>query len=70
MHAKTMSKVFKVISTLFAVVMSLLKWQGIFSNVSIAEIIYISCFIYGAGAGTIDLNIMLDKFSPHKKAEV
>lgn len=68
LHAKAISKVFKIIAPVFAVVMAILKWTGVFPNVTISEIIYISCFIYAAGAGTIDLNLMLDKFTSRKEA--
>ena len=51
----------------FAVAMAILKWTGVFPNITISEIIYISCFIYAAGAGTIDLNLMLDKFTSRKE---
>lgn len=67
LHAKNISKVFKIVAPVFAVVMAILKWTGVFPNVTISEIIYISCFIYAAGAGTIDLNLMLDKFTSHKE---
>lgn len=67
LHAKDISKVFKIVAPVFAVAMAILKWTGVFPNITISEIIYISCFIYAAGAGTIDLNLMLDKFTSHKE---
>lgn len=67
LHAKDISKVFKIVAPVFAVTMAILKWTGVFSNITISEIIYISCFIYAAGAGTIDLNLMLDKFTSRKE---
>lgn len=67
LHAKNISKVFKIVAPVFAVVMAILKWTDVFPNVTISEIIYISCFIYAAGAGTIDLNLMLDKFTSRKE---
>ena len=67
LHAKNISKVFKIVAPVFAVAMAILKWTGVFPNVTISEIIYISCFIYAAGAGTIDLNLMLDKFTSRKE---
>lgn len=67
LHAKDISKVFKIVSPVFAVAMAILKWTGVFPNVTISEIICISCFIYAAGAGTIDLNLMLDKFTSRKE---
>jgi hypothetical protein len=67
LHAKDISKVFKIVAPVFAVAMAILKWTGVFPNITISEIIYISCFIYAAGAGTIDLNLMLDKFTSRKE---
>lgn len=67
LHAKDISKVFKIVAPVFAVAMAILKWTGVFPNITISEIIYISCFIYAAGAGTIDLNLMLDKFTNRKE---
>ena len=49
LHAKNISKVFKIVAPVFAVVMAILKWTGVFPNVTISEIIYISCFIYFPG---------------------
>lgn len=70
LHAKDISKVFKIVAPVFAVAMAILKWTGVFKNLTISEIIYISCFIYAAGAGTIDLNLMLDKFTSKSGKEV
>lgn len=67
LHAKDISKVFKIVAPVFAVAMAILKWTGVFPNITISEIIYISCFIYAAGAGTIDLNLMLDKITSRKE---
>ena len=67
LHAKDISKVFKIVAPVFAVAMAILKWTDVFPNITISEIIYISCFIYAAGAGTIDLNLMLDKFTSRKE---
>lgn len=67
LHAKDISKVFKIVAPVFAVAMAILKWTGVLVNITISEIIYISCFIYAAGAGTIDLNLMLDKFTSRKE---
>lgn len=67
LHAKDISKVFKIVAPVFAVAMAILKWTGVFPNITISEIIYISCFIYAAGAGTIDLNLILDKFTNRKE---
>ena len=59
--AKTMSKIFKVIAVLGIITCHILKWCGIL-NAESGEICFMWAVVYGLGAGTIDLNIMLDKF--------
>lgn len=63
MTAKTISKVFKFIATGGLVVSAVLKWAGILPNASAGEICMIWATVYGLGAGTVDLNIMFDKFT-------
>jgi len=59
--AKTMSKFFKVLAVLGIIVCHILKWCGKLTADS-TEICFMWAVVYGLGAGTIDLNIMLDKF--------
>ena len=59
--AKTMSKIFKVIAVVGIVVCHIFKWLGKL-NAESKEICFMFAWVYGLGAGTIDLNIMLDKF--------
>lgn len=59
--AKDLSKLFKVISVCGIVLCHILKWLGILDAPS-GEICGMWAVVYGLGAGTIDLNIMLDKF--------
>lgn len=59
--AKTMSKVFKVLAVLGIIVCHIFKWCGKLTADS-TEICFMWAVVYGLGAGTIDLNIMLDKF--------
>ena len=59
--AQTMSKIFKVIAVLGIIACHILKWCGIL-NAESGEICFMWAVVYGLGAGTIDLNIMLDKF--------
>lgn len=66
MTAKTISKVFKFIATGGLVVSAVLKWAGILPNASAGEICMIWATVYGLGAGTVDLNIMFDKFAGAK----
>lgn len=61
MEAKKLSKVFKVISVLGIITCHILKWCGKI-NASSDEICFMWAVVYGLGAGTIDFNIMLDKF--------
>lgn len=65
--AKTISKIFKIISALGIVVCAILKWLSFLKGATIYEICIIWAVVYGLGAGTIDLNIMFDKFVGEKK---
>ena len=60
--AKNISKIFKFVSALGIVVCAVLKWLGVMPSVSVGEICMVWAVVYGLGAGTIDLNIMFDKF--------
>lgn len=60
--AKNISKIFKFVSALGIVVCAVLKWLGVMPSASIGEICMVWAVVYGLGAGTIDLNIMFDKF--------
>lgn len=59
--AKTMSKTFKVIAVIGIIICHIFKWAGKLSAES-SEICYMWAWVYGLGAGTIDLNIIIDKF--------
>ena len=69
LHAKTISKVFKFVAPFGLVVCAVLKWLGILPGASIGEICMVWAFVYGIGAGTIDLNLMFDKFTGAGRAE-
>lgn len=60
--AKTISKIFKFIATIGIVVCAVLKWVSFMPGATIGEICMVWACVYGLGAGTIDLNIMFDKF--------
>ena len=60
--AKKISKLFKLVSSLGLVVCAVLKWVGLLPNATVGEICMVWSVVYGLGAGTIDLNIMFDKF--------
>lgn len=64
--AKTISKIFKFVSTIGIVVCAVLKWLNVMPNAAISEICVMWACVYGLGAGTIDLNIMFDKFTGAK----
>lgn len=64
--AKTISKIFKFISTIGIVTCAVLKWVNVMPNATIGEISILWACVYGLGAGTIDLNIMFDKFCGNK----
>ena len=61
--AKTISKIFKFVAALGIVVCAVLKWVGVLPGATIGEICLTWSCVYGIGAGTIDLNIMFDKFT-------
>ena len=68
--AKTISKIFKFVSTFGLVVCAVLKWLNVLPNASVGEICTVWASVYGIGAGTIDLNIIFDKFTGVKKTPV
>ena len=59
--AKVMSKIFKVIAVLGIIICHIFKWLGKL-NAESSEICFMFAWVYGLGAGTIDLNIIIDKF--------
>lgn len=63
LEAKQISKLYKFIAPTFVVICAILKWTGIFTNGDITEFIKVGCFIYGAGAGTIDINLIFEKIA-------
>lgn len=60
--AKNISKIFKFIASIGVIVCAFLKWAGILPNATIGEICVAWSVVYGLGAGTIDANLMIDKF--------
>lgn len=60
--AKAISKIFKFVSTIGIVACAVLKWLNVMPNAAAGEICMVWACVYGLGAGTIDLNIMFDKF--------
>lgn len=67
--AKVISKVFKIVAASGLVLCAVLKWMGILPGASIGEICTVWSVVYGLGAGTIDLNLMFDKFTGTGRAE-
>ena len=62
LEAKNISKIFKFVTTLGVVVCAVLKWCGILPEATIGEIVAVWAAVYGLGAGTIDANLIIDKF--------
>ena len=58
-HAKDISKLFKLIAPAFVVICFILKWVGLFQISDPGEIFKVGAFIYASGAGTIDLNLFI-----------
>lgn len=69
MEAKVISKVFKFIAAAGIILCAVLKWLGVIPNATAGEIVTIWSAVYGVGAGTIDLNIMFDKFTGNKNED-
>ena len=62
MTAKRISKIFKIFAAFGIVLCAVLKWLGVMPTATVGEICMVWAVVYGLGAGTIDLNIMFDKF--------
>ena len=62
-EAKTISKIFKFVSAAGIISCAVLKWAGIMPNATINEICAAWAVVYGLGAGTIDANIIIDKYT-------
>lgn len=60
--AKNISKFFKFIASIGVIVCAVLKWLNVLPNATIGEICVAWSVVYGLGAGTIDANLMIDKF--------
>jgi putative copper export protein len=64
--AKKISKAFKFIAPAGAIICAVLLWVGVFKNATIGEICALWATVYGLGAGTIDANIIIDKYTGGK----
>jgi len=62
-EAKVISKIYKFVSPLGVLVCAILKWIGVMPEATVGEIAAVWSTIYGLGAGTIDVNLMLEKLS-------
>lgn len=62
MEAKKISKLFKGFCGIGLITCAILKWCGLLPGATIPEIIALWATVYGLGAGTIDANIIIDKF--------
>lgn len=61
-HAKDVSKWAKIVIGIVLLALCVLKWTGVLSHATVWEICGACAVVYGIVAGTIDLNIVLDKF--------
>ena len=66
--AKTLSKAMKILAAAGIILCHALKWLGVL-NADSGEICQMWAVVYALGAGTIDINIMLDKFSRQEKTD-
>jgi len=66
LKAKKVSLIVKIVAIIFLVVCSILKWVGIFTNVTIYEI----CMVAGTMSaifGDISVNTAIDKFTKREE---
>ena len=68
LSAKTLSKAMKILAALGIALCHALKWLGVL-NADSGEICQMWAVVYALGAGTIDMNIMLDKFRRQEKTD-
>ena len=61
-HAKDVSKWSKIAAGVVCLVLAVLKWAGPLASASIGEICGVCAVVMGIVTGTIDLNIILEKF--------
>ena len=61
-EAKSLSKLFKILAGAGLLACSICKWCGLLPNATIGEICMVWSVVYGLGAGTIDFNLIVDKF--------
>lgn len=66
--AKTLSKAMKILAVLGIILCHVLKWVGAL-NADSGEICQMWAVVYALGAGTIDMNIMLDKFRRQEETD-
>ena len=64
--AKTISKIMKAVCAVGMTICAILKWCGLLPLATIGEIVLLWATMYGVCAGTIDLNIIIDKFTGGK----
>lgn len=64
--AKTISKIMKAVCAVGMPVCAILKWCGLLPLATIGEIVLLWASVYGVCAGTIDLNIIIEKFTGGK----
>ena len=65
LHAKTLSMIMKIVAVVGIVVCHIFKWLDVLHAES-GEICQMWAWVYALGAGTIDSNIVLDKFRKHE----
>lgn len=62
MKAKIISKAAKITVSLAFSAGCVFKWLGVMPNATIGELAIAAVTAYGIAAGTIDINLMLEKF--------
>lgn len=68
-EAKSLSKLFKIFTGVGLLTCAILKWCSLLPNATMGEICMLWSVVYGLGAGTIDFNLIVDKFVGGTKHE-
>ena len=62
-------RIFKIFTGVGLLTCAILKWCGLLPYATMGEICMLWSVVYGLGAGTIDFNLIVDKFVGGTKHE-
>ena len=66
--AKDASLIAKILAGVIMVCGAILKWTGVFKNCDISELSIVAFTVMGL-FGTVDINLMIEKFTGVKKTD-